>query len=78
MDIRCSSLVGYPKDERGMATPTEVRKFLDNHEQAETKASAGRQPLREFDRLDQATLIGNALAGNVEGGAVIDRGAYDR
>ena len=30
------------------------------------------------DGLDQAALVGDALAGDVEGGAVVDRGADDR
>src|SRR4051794_13683845 len=38
----------------------------------------GGQQFGVFDRLDEAALVGDALAGDVEGGAVIDRGADDR
>src|ERR1700751_503274 len=31
-----------------------------------------------FDRLDQAALVGDALAGDIEGGSVVDRGANNR
>src|SRR5690348_5950500 len=36
------------------------------------------EPLGELNCLDQAALVGDALADDVEGGAVIDRGADDR
>ena len=39
---------------------------------------AAGQPLGIIDGLDQAVLVGDALAGDVEGGAVIDGGADDR
>ena len=38
----------------------------------------GRQALGIFDGFDQAALVGDALAGDVEGGAMIDRGADNR
>lgn len=41
-------------------------------------STARRQPLGKLDRLDQAALVGNPLAGDVEGGAVVDGGADDR
>src|SRR5919202_5680071 len=40
--------------------------------------ASGGELLGVFDRLDQAALAGDALAGDVEGGAVVHRGADDR
>ena len=45
---------------------------------AAARAARGGEALGIFDRLDQAALVGDALAGDVEGGAVIDGGADDR
>ena len=60
-------------------------KQLDRAEQVahDRRSSSCRQPRRRqalgiLDRLDQAELVGDALAGDVERGAVVDRGADDR
>ena len=51
---------------------------VDEAHAATACGGRGGQLLGVFDRLDQALLVGDALADDVEGGAVVDGGADDR
>src|SRR3954452_15385639 len=55
-----------------------VRSFMVMSGSSCRRNASGRERFGVVDRLDQAEFVGDALAGDVEGGAVVHRGADDR